>query len=71
MHLAWIGHPIVGDPLFERPEPGERTCLHAWRLAFDDDAGRRIEIRSDPGEDFWRPVIDVLPAARRVALLAS
>lgn len=68
VHLAWIGHPIVGDPLFERSGPTGRTCLHAWRLAFDDAAGRRIEVRADPGEDFWAPVRAWLPEHRRAAL---
>jgi tRNA pseudouridine32 synthase / 23S rRNA pseudouridine746 synthase len=50
VHLAWIGHPVEGDPLFARPPaartpPGTeasggamapaRTALHSWRLAFD------------------------------------
>jgi len=43
VHLAWIGHPIAGDPLFPAEEEGAdgavRTCLHAWRLSFDDSRG--------------------------------
>jgi len=31
VHLYYIGHPIVGDPLFGRE--GERLMLHAWRIA--------------------------------------
>ena len=34
VHLAWIGHPIEGDPLFDKPAAG-RTLLHSWRLGFD------------------------------------
>lgn len=71
VHLAWIGHPIVGDPLFGNPAPGQRTCLHAWRLAFDDVAGHRVRIRADPADDFWGPVIPELPAGRRASLLAG
>jgi tRNA pseudouridine32 synthase/23S rRNA pseudouridine746 synthase/23S rRNA pseudouridine1911/1915/1917 synthase len=83
VHLAWIGHPIAGDPLFgatpgaasgstpgatspSPPGPGaspeRRTLLHAWRLAFDDAAGRRIELRADPPEDFWAPVAGEIPS---------
>ncbi len=37
VHLAALGHPIVNDPLYGRPDsrlalPGQ--ALHAWRLAF-------------------------------------
>lgn len=68
VHLAWIGHPIVGDPLFGGA--GRRTCLHAWRLAFDDAAGRRVRVVAEPGADFWAPVAsdeppDQLDALRR------
>lgn len=68
VHLAWIGHAIVGDPLFSRgdalPAGGEtqpaggtgpRTGLHAWRLEVDADwdSDRRIRIEAPPGPDFW------------------
>jgi 23S rRNA pseudouridine1911/1915/1917 synthase len=37
VHLAALGHPIVNDPLYGRPDsrlalPGQ--ALHAWKLAF-------------------------------------
>jgi tRNA pseudouridine32 synthase/23S rRNA pseudouridine746 synthase/23S rRNA pseudouridine1911/1915/1917 synthase len=54
VHLAWVGHPVDGDPLFDRT-PRPRTFLHAWRLAFDaswaDD--HRVELEAEPGPDFW------------------
>ena len=59
VHLAWIGHPIEGDPLFGRAsqEGGGRgrTLLHSWRLGFDAawDGGRRIRVEAPPGPDFW------------------
>ncbi|MFI6870332.1 RluA family pseudouridine synthase [Nocardia sp. NPDC050406] len=37
VHLAWIGHPIVGDPLFDRTGTHARTYLHSWRLRLDAD----------------------------------
>lgn len=57
VHLAWIGHPIEGDPLFDKAF-SPRTYLHSWRLGFDLD-GRRVEIEASPGPDFWA----VLPAS--------
>ncbi len=68
VHLAWIGHPIAGDPLFGTAS-GRRTSLHAWRLAFDDADGRRVEVRAEPEVAFWDPVATVLAAPDRAALL--
>lgn len=56
-HLAAIGHPILGDPLYRskglkitRPIP--RLCLHATRLAFTDLAGEKHEFASPLPDDF-------------------
>lgn len=57
VHLAWIGHPIVGDPLFGRgpAEHTERMLLHSWRLGFklEWSTGKDIELVAEPGSDFW------------------
>ncbi len=65
VHLAWIGYPIEGDPLFSSrnaPCPA-RTYLHSWRLAFDADwiSGARVEVEAAPDDDFWIPWGDRLP----------
>lgn len=56
VHLAWIGHPVEGDPLFggERASAA-RTALHSWQLGFDApwSADARIEVEAPPGDDFW------------------
>lgn len=74
VHLAWIGHPIAGDPLFpvrggEPADGAVRTCLHAWRLAFDDESGRRVEVEATPDQDFWSPIAGELPPDARTRLL--
>jgi tRNA pseudouridine32 synthase/23S rRNA pseudouridine746 synthase/23S rRNA pseudouridine1911/1915/1917 synthase len=71
VHLAWIGHAIAGDPLFERA-PAGRTRLHAWRLAFDASwsDGRRILVEAPPGDDFW-DVLGAAGAGARGAVRAS
>jgi 23S rRNA pseudouridine1911/1915/1917 synthase len=35
VHLAHLGHPIAGDPIYDpEVQPGGRMCLHARRLGF-------------------------------------
>ncbi len=52
VHMAHLGHPLVGDPIYAHPQrqkakPG-RLMLHAWRLAFNHPTqNRRISIQSD------------------------
>ena len=61
VHLAWIGHAIVGDPLF-RPKsapPAPRAHLHSLALSLDGPAGR-IDLRAEPDAGFWDPVADRL-----------
>ena len=58
VHLATIGLPIVGDPVYGRggraaPESGlERPALHAERLAFTHPrTGQRLDFRTPPPPD--------------------
>jgi tRNA pseudouridine32 synthase / 23S rRNA pseudouridine746 synthase len=51
VHLAWIGHALVGDPLFTK-SPTTRTGLHAWRLSFTGPDGVRHDLEAPPGDDF-------------------
>lgn len=57
VHLAWIGHSITGDPLFDKESAanGARTSLHSWRLGFDAawSGGTRVDVEAAPGDDFW------------------
>jgi 23S rRNA pseudouridine1911/1915/1917 synthase len=48
VHLAAIGLPIVGDPVYGVPdEQLKRQFLHAWRLAFPHPmSGERVEVES-------------------------
>ena len=60
VHLAWIGHALVGDPLFAK-NPPTRTGLHAWRLAVTGPDGVRHHLEAPPGDDFraLAPGLDV------------
>jgi tRNA pseudouridine32 synthase/23S rRNA pseudouridine746 synthase/23S rRNA pseudouridine1911/1915/1917 synthase len=60
VHLAWIGHPVAGDPLFKstsRPDRFERTFLHAFRLGLElpwTSQGRML-FEAEPDAGFFSP----------------
>jgi 23S rRNA pseudouridine1911/1915/1917 synthase len=59
IHLASIGHPVVGDRVYghaqEAARPGDRPLLHAWRLAFPHPlTGTRIAVEAPVPADFAR-----------------
>ena len=64
VHLAAIGHPVVGDAVYGRPSPlVGRQFLHAYRLGFRHPAdGRRVRFES--------PLPDDLEQALRLARAA-
>jgi 23S rRNA pseudouridine1911/1915/1917 synthase len=44
VHLASIGHPVLGDILYGRSSPSfaKRQMLHAWRLEFEHPMTRKL-----------------------------
>ncbi|WP_254190085.1 pseudouridine synthase family protein [Nocardia noduli] len=58
VHLAWIGHPIVGDPLFDRSGAQPRAHLHSWRLGLSASwrTPPELDLEATPEPDFWEPV---------------
>src|SRR3989344_5227002 len=59
VHLASIGHPIVGDRLYGTKESrvksqamGARLMLHALSLEFTTVEGRRVKLEAEPPADF-------------------
>ncbi|WP_227985437.1 RluA family pseudouridine synthase [Nocardia spumae] len=64
VHLAWIGYPIAGDPLFDKSGAYTRTHLHSWSLGVEAPwrADPNLELVAAPGEDFFStptgPIID-------------
>ena len=59
VHMASLGHPVLGDPLYgphRCPLPGlDHQLLHACRIAFDHPAdGRRCVFAAEPPEEFLR-----------------
>jgi 23S rRNA pseudouridine1911/1915/1917 synthase len=63
VHLAHIGHPLIGDPVYGRPRAAPdcaraftRQALHAESLGFTHPDGRRLRFERPPPEDFARLV---------------
>jgi 23S rRNA pseudouridine1911/1915/1917 synthase len=60
VHMASIGHPLVGDPVYGRPRCGNalldafpRQALHAWRLALKHPvSGEEMAWEAPLPEDF-------------------
>ena len=61
VHLAAIGLPVVGDPLYGAPDPAlGRQFLHATRLAFKHPfTGERVEVESPLPADLARYLEDL------------
>jgi 23S rRNA pseudouridine1911/1915/1917 synthase len=61
VHLAAIGHPIVGDAVYGRPTPLiDRQFLHAAKLAFGMPLGGRLVEFESPLPADLRDVLEVL-----------
>jgi len=57
VHLASIGHPLEGDPVYAGRAVGllPRQALHAWKLAFDHPStGKAVRYESPLPADFAR-----------------
>jgi len=57
VHLASIGHPLEGDPVYSGrgPRVFARQALHAWKLAFEHPrTGKAVRFESKMPADFRR-----------------
>ena len=57
VHLASIGHPVEGDPVYagRGPQLLARQALHAWKLGFEHPrTGKAVRFESPLPEDFAR-----------------
>lgn len=54
VHLAFIGHPIVGDQLYGPKDSSYPMYLHAESLEFTAPSGARIKISAEPS---WANII--------------
>ena len=58
VHLASIGHPIIGDTIYGRsgkdPISASRLLLHAREIELDVEAGKRVHIEAPLPSEFRR-----------------
>ena len=57
VHLASIGHPIIGDTLYAKKKKAviiPRLMLHAYRLEFSAPSGKALRLEAPPDETFLR-----------------
>lgn len=49
LHLAWLGHPLLGERLHREPPSGAhgRHALHAWRLDLGDGVSFEAPLPAD------------------------
>ena len=63
VHMAYIGHPVLGDLVYGRKKPElgmSSQCLHAWKLCFvHPSTGERIELFADL-PDYFTEVLEKL-----------
>jgi len=52
VHLASIGHPIVGDRMYGSKKQEGRLMLHAHTIAFSGTGGKRFEFEAEPPREF-------------------
>jgi 23S rRNA pseudouridine1911/1915/1917 synthase len=54
VHLASIGHPVLGDRVYGRraKEAAGRLMLHSLSLEFSSEEGRRIKVEAEPPRQF-------------------
>lgn len=55
VHLAAIGHPLIGDPLYSLDPSSQAMLLHSWQVQFSlpfSDTWQTITVA--PPADFWQ-----------------
>lgn len=63
VHLAFIGHPVVGDPVYGKTKSGlnvPRQLLHAWKISFEHPrTGERQNFTAPLPGDFRQVLHDL------------
>ncbi len=62
VHMASIGHPILGDPIYSRPDPDfpeAPLMLHAHRLSITLPSRERVTFRAPLPQRFKRLLVEI------------
>ena len=75
VHLAHLGHPLLGDKLYA-PAPvrelAPRQMLHAWHLAFSHpDSGEEMHFACPPPDDLLQAALAACRRMRRVIVTGN
>jgi 23S rRNA pseudouridine1911/1915/1917 synthase len=63
VHMKHLGHPVLGDALYNSRGAFPRQMLHAWKLGFTHPrTGRRMDFESPMPEDFSTMLGGHMPA---------
>lgn len=63
VHLASLGHPVIGDKLYGSKKPAGRHLLHAAYLEFRHPVtGKKLKFHSKPPRDFQQTLEGFRPA---------
>jgi 23S rRNA pseudouridine1911/1915/1917 synthase len=58
VHMAHLGHPLLGDELYGIPDDFPRHALHAWTLEFPaPQTGERIFVRAPLPDDMRERIL--------------
>jgi len=63
VHLASLGHPLLGDTLYGGRELGcaKRQMLHAWKISFEDPAsGETVTVEAEPPQDMQQVMQEIV-----------
>ncbi len=61
VHLAYIGHPVLGDDVYGKPYKGlEGQCLHARKIGFIHPSTKEYMEFTSPLPDYFQQVLNKL-----------
>ncbi len=61
VHLAHIGHPVVGDSLYDPERPAPRLLLHAYALTLPHPADAQLRTWTTPAPQLFARLASGLP----------
>ena len=74
VHMAALGHPILGDAVYADPATAGRAprqMLHAWRLRFEHPDGEEMSLTAPPPDDFLKVLDELLREGACIGLTGA